>query len=64
VRKDQLSVEQVVFDANARCNQENVIEQLKNGVQAMRMPSARLIHRIRSGTAWLTRTRRQDTVTE
>jgi hypothetical protein len=29
----------VVFEANARCNQENVIEQLKNGVQALRMPS-------------------------
>ena len=43
VRKDQLSVEQVVFDANARCNQENVIEQLKNGVQAMRMPSDNLV---------------------
>ena len=24
--------------ANGRCNQENVIEQLKNGVNAMRMP--------------------------
>jgi hypothetical protein len=39
VRKDQLSAEEVVFEANARCNQENVIEQLKNGVQALRMPS-------------------------
>ena len=26
------------YDANERCNQENVIEQLKNGVNAMRMP--------------------------
>lgn len=43
VRNDQLSVEQVVFDANARCNQENVIEQLKNGVQAMRMPADNLV---------------------
>jgi hypothetical protein len=30
--------EQVVSMANGRCNQENVIEQLKNGVNAMRMP--------------------------
>jgi len=29
---------QVVSLANGRCNQENVIEQLKNGVNAMRMP--------------------------
>jgi hypothetical protein len=36
---DDLDTAQVVFEANARCNQENVIEQLKNGVQALRMPS-------------------------
>ena len=35
-RKDQ--VEQIVGLANGRCDQENVIEQLKNGVNAMRMP--------------------------
>ena len=29
---------QIVMRANQRCNQENLIEQLKNGVQAMRMP--------------------------
>ena len=29
---------EVVQDANQRCNQENVIEQLKNGVNAMRVP--------------------------
>lgn len=34
-----LDAAEVVFEANARCNQENVIEQLKNGVQALRMPS-------------------------
>ena len=33
-----LAWEEVVQDANQRCNQENVIEQLKNGVNAMRMP--------------------------
>ncbi len=36
-RRD-LSAAEVVEHANKRCNQENVIEQLKNGVNAMRMP--------------------------
>jgi hypothetical protein len=31
-------VAEIVFLANRRCNQENLIDQLKNGVQAMRMP--------------------------
>ena len=29
---------EIVFLANERCNQENLLSQLKNGVQAMRMP--------------------------
>lgn len=33
-----LPPEQVVFEANARCNQENLIEQLKNGVRALHAP--------------------------
>jgi hypothetical protein len=33
-----LSAAEVVALANGRCDQENVIEQLKNGVNAMRMP--------------------------
>ena len=36
-RRD-LTAAQVVEHANKRCNQENVIAQLKNGVNAMRMP--------------------------
>ena len=36
-RRD-LAWDEVVRDANQRCNQENVIEQLKNGVNAMRIP--------------------------
>lgn len=36
-RRD-LTAAQVVRLANERCDQENVIEQLKNGVNAMRMP--------------------------
>src|SRR5436190_12030922 len=35
-RKDK--AEKIVALANGRCDQENVIEQLKNGVNAMRMP--------------------------
>jgi DDE family transposase len=32
------SAAEVVYFANDRCNQENLIEQLKNGVRAMRLP--------------------------
>ena len=35
---EQMSPIAVVRESNARCNQENLIEQLKNGVQATRMP--------------------------
>jgi Transposase DDE domain group 1 len=38
-----LSPPQVVLFANQRCDQENVIEQLKNGVNALRMPSDHLL---------------------
>ena len=37
--REEASASQVVRLANGRCGQENLIEQLKNGVQAMRMPS-------------------------
>jgi len=43
VRQTALSAAAVVFQSNARCNQENLIEQLKYGVQAMRMPSDTLV---------------------
>src|SRR4051794_24811990 len=33
------SAAEVVYFANDRCNQENLIEQLKNGVKALRLPS-------------------------
>ena len=33
------SCAEIVTQANARCDQENLIEQLKNGVKALRMPS-------------------------
>ena len=33
-----LTAAQVVFEANNRCNQENLIEQPKNGVRALHAP--------------------------
>jgi len=38
-----LSAEQVVFLANDRCHQENLIEQLKNGVRSLRAPVDNLL---------------------
>jgi hypothetical protein len=32
------AIEEIVFQANDRCDQENLIEQMKNGVHAMRNP--------------------------
>lgn len=37
------TAEEVVFFANARCNQENLIGQLKSGINALRAPSDSLI---------------------
>jgi hypothetical protein len=37
--EDTRSCAEVVYFANDRCNQENLIEQLKNGVKALRLPS-------------------------
>ena len=39
----EMTKEEVVFFANDRCNQENVIGQLKSGVNALRMPSDGLL---------------------
>ncbi len=41
--KSKLSKRQVAFAATTQCNQENLIEQLKNGVRAMRLPVADLV---------------------
>ncbi len=49
LRLEETSATEVVRLANHRCQQENVVEQLKNGVQAMRMPSDSL----ESNWAWL-----------
>jgi hypothetical protein len=48
--------EAIVGLANGRCDQENVVEQLKNGVNAMRMPVHDLLsnwaYMVMSGLAW------------
>lgn len=53
-RKDQ--AEKIVGLANGRCDQENVIEQLKNGVNAMRMPVDNLLsngaYMVMAALAW------------
>lgn len=54
-RRD-LETEEVVSSANDRCNQENVVEQLKNGVNAMRMPVDDLVsnwaYMVMAALAW------------
>ena len=46
---ETLPPEEVVFHANARCHQENLIEQLKNGVRAFRAP----LHDLNSNWAYM-----------
>jgi hypothetical protein len=41
--RSDLSAAEVVWFCNERCNQENLIEQLKNGLHALRMPVDNLI---------------------
>ena len=43
VSKSELTARQVIRESNDRCNQENLIEQTKNGVHAMRMPCDTLL---------------------
>jgi len=48
--------EQIVFTANDRCDQENLIEQLKNGVRALRNPLDNLLsnwaYMVMASLAW------------
>jgi hypothetical protein len=50
------SAAEIVHLANGRCNQENLIEQLKNGVQAMLMPVDNLVsnwaYMVMASLAW------------
>jgi hypothetical protein len=39
----QASASEIVFESNARCNQENLLEQLRNGVRALNMPVNNLV---------------------
>lgn len=43
ISRSELPTEDVVRQANLRCNQENLIEQLKNGVKATRLPVAEFV---------------------
>jgi hypothetical protein len=51
-----MAAPEVVLTANKRCDQENLIEQLKNGVKAMRLPVDNLIsnwaYMVMAGLAW------------
>ena len=53
---EEKSPAEVVFFCNDRCNQENLIEQLKNGLNAMRMPVGDLAsnwaYMVMSALAW------------
>jgi len=52
----QMTAEQVVFEANERCDQENLIEQLKNGVRALHAPvntlNANWAYMVMASVAW------------
>lgn len=54
--REDLSIHDVIRVANERCDQENVIEQLKNGVNAMRMPVDNLLsnwaYMVMTALAW------------
>jgi len=54
--RTDLSAEEVVLFANDRCNQENLIDQLKNGLNALRMPVGDLVsnwaYMVMASLAW------------
>jgi hypothetical protein len=54
--RSDLSAAEVVWFCNERCNQENLIEQLKNGVNALRMPVDSLVsnwsYMVMASLAW------------
>ena len=53
---EDMSTAEVVFFANERCDQENLIEQLKNGLNALRMPVGDLVsnwaYMVMASLAW------------
>jgi hypothetical protein len=56
ITNDSRPAEDIVFLANDRCNQENLIEQLKNGVRALQMPVDNLLsnwaYMVMASLAW------------
>jgi Transposase DDE domain group 1 len=54
--RSDLSAAEVVWFCNERCNQENLIEQLKNGLKALRMPVDNLVsnwsYMVMAALAW------------
>jgi hypothetical protein len=52
----ELTQREVIAEANGRCNQENLIEQLKNGVRALRAPlntlDANWAYMVMASLAW------------
>jgi hypothetical protein len=54
--QERLETRQVVLSANGRCQQENLIEQLKNGARAMEMPVGDLVsngaYMVMASLAW------------
>lgn len=54
--RQEMSTEEVVFFCNERCDQENLIEQLKNGLNALRMPVGDLVsnwaYMVMASLAW------------
>jgi hypothetical protein len=52
----EASAADIVFESNARCHQENLIEQLKNGVRALKMPVDNLVsnwaYMVMASLAW------------
>jgi hypothetical protein len=53
---EEMTREEVVLFCDARCNQENLIEQLKNGLNALRMPVGDLVsngaYMVMASLAW------------
>jgi hypothetical protein len=54
--RSDLSAAEIVWFCNERCNQENLIEQLKNGLNALRMPVDNLVsnwsYMVMAALAW------------
>ncbi len=52
----EMSAEKIVFGANARCNQENLLQQLKSGVQSLSAPvdslSSNWAYMVMGSLAW------------